>query len=930
VNPSGSHRANSQICFLLYIWHTSRMPKNPLLRGLFFRLSFCFIILLTFLVNSLGPIPTAQAASGELLLPAVGSMVNLSPAYEPPLIKGLRVHQDNPFLFDFILDAGHSGLSGASLKKESDRLIKYFFACLTIPEKDIWVNLSPYEKERIIPQALGQTALGRDLLSQDYILKQLTAPLIYPEKNLGKEFWNRVYAKARQMYGTTQIPVNTFNKVWILADKATVYEQGQTAFIINGHLKVMLDEDYMALKKNHVRSSVASQVVREIIIPEIEKEVNQGNNFAMLRQIFYSQILATWYKKNLKEALLNQVYADRSTVKGVNLNDPSVKEKIYQQYLKAYKKGVFNYIKSEPQEDGPSIPRKYFSGGYSSENFDPVVVTDQMPGSRAMVSNAFSKAGPLYDISADTLLESPNSNSAMTVNRNKALALLSALKSALYIIVGKDDRQMVKVIKQILAEKLKTTKDGMITITPEDVEKIDPRFGAKLKGIIAGHIEDSKGSIELMDRLKRILLENDLLGSIYNDGSIRFEASDIYVGQYIKNHISVARRGVDGEGGSSITLLRLDHITNNEWESIKKKLIKVLGVAAKNGDKIIPLRYDDELIILTGSTQNEINEKIDKMLMMTDAAMSSNTKNFLKFAFISAITGILAYKAHYVYSNSQEFATSLTFSIVAALLAVSYISPSSISRVLKEKRIIRAIKRSLAIKLKSNKYDEITVTPVDIAGTDREAGELLRQFLMLGPIRIAELQKILIRNEVEGTVNPDGSITFEEPYSSIWQYINDNKVIAPLGFHGEGGSSVTLPRLKFIKNIEWTRMSMALTKVLRDKPGANIRILENEGEFSKELVIFTDLKEGEVAWIINNMVLVMDPAMEASPGGIDLNTSNGMQWNVSKEGQGVEMIINPTMLARIKEQGIESLSPVIFKITPVQDIWSLVTPAVKA
>jgi len=139
-----------------------------------------------------------------------------------------------------------------------------------------------------------------------------------------------------------------------------------------------------------------------------------------------------------------------------------------------------------------------------------------------------------------------------------------------------------------------------------------------------------------------------------------------------------------------------------------------------------------------------------------------------------------------------------------------------------------------------------------------------------------------------------------------------------------------LPRLKFIKNIEWTRMSMALTKVLRDKPGANIRILENEGEFSKELVIFTDLKEGEVAWIINNMVLVMDPAMEASPGGIDLNTSNGMQWNVSKEGQGVEMIINPTMLARIKEQGIESLSPVIFKITPVQDIWSLVTPAVKA
>ena len=29
-------------------------------------------------------------------------------------------------------------------------MIKYFFAALTIPDKDIWVNLSPYEKDRMI------------------------------------------------------------------------------------------------------------------------------------------------------------------------------------------------------------------------------------------------------------------------------------------------------------------------------------------------------------------------------------------------------------------------------------------------------------------------------------------------------------------------------------------------------------------------------------------------------------------------------------------------------------------------------------------------------------------------------------------------------------------------------------------------------------
>ncbi len=337
-------------------------------------------------------IPVQQVHAQSLSdLPQPGTMVSISPAFEPILMKGIKVHPENPFLFDFIMDTGSSpsflkeGVRGSSeqLKRASSKLIKYFLASLTIPEKDLWVNLSPYEKDRMIAGNLGQTQMGRDMLAQDYILKQLTASLIYPEKNLGKIFWDKLYAKAQQMYGTTQIPVNTFNKVWIVADKADVLERGDVAYIIGAHLKVMLEEDYLALSHTvipakgridrhsqllagiHNTHSLASQIIKQLVLPSIEQEVNQGKNFAPLRQMFYSMILASWYKMALKDALLTQVYGDKAKVKvGVNAQDPTEKDKIFQQYLKAYKKGVFNYIKEDLNAvTNQPMPRKYFSGG---------------------------------------------------------------------------------------------------------------------------------------------------------------------------------------------------------------------------------------------------------------------------------------------------------------------------------------------------------------------------------------------------------------------------------------------------------------------------------------------------------------------------------------------------------------------------------------
>ena len=271
----------------------------------------------------------AQPAT-VLDLPEPGTMLYVTPDFHPAIIRGVTIDADNPLQFDFLIDTGEQDLDGVDLQRESTRLIKYFLAALTVSEDKMWVNLSPFERDRIIPDEFGRTEMGRDLLAQDYLLKQLTASMIYPEDELGKKFWDRVYQRAQTEFGTTDVPVNTYNKIWIVPETADVVVQGQTVYVVNSRLKVMLEEDYLALEHHsaekpgdtNVLSEVSSQIVREILIPEIEREVNNGRTFSNLRQIYHSMILAIF--NGVRQTVVKQVPNLRRHVRGGVKEKPSV------------------------------------------------------------------------------------------------------------------------------------------------------------------------------------------------------------------------------------------------------------------------------------------------------------------------------------------------------------------------------------------------------------------------------------------------------------------------------------------------------------------------------------------------------------------------------------------------------------------------------
>ncbi|MFH0753149.1 MAG: hypothetical protein V2A70_01120 [Candidatus Omnitrophota bacterium] len=318
--------------------------------------------------------PRCSLAQEVFQLPQPGVAVGLSPAFMPVLLKGIKIHPDNPFRLDFVLDQGDDAsnvrTARSALNDDVNRLIQYFLAALTVPEKDLWVNLSPYEKDRIVPDALGQTEMGRDLLSQDYILKQITASIINPDDKIGKEFWAKVYAQAQAKFGTTDIPVDAFNKVWIMPDKADVFEKDNAVYVTQAKLKVMLDSDYEAMSHAVVgadtrfapTSELSKSVLREIIIPVLENEVNEGRNFARLRQIYNALILAVWFKDKVRSSLLGVAYVDQEKISGIEIQDKHVGEKIWSRYVQAFQHGVFNFIRDDGSE-----PRQYFSGGFSGE-----------------------------------------------------------------------------------------------------------------------------------------------------------------------------------------------------------------------------------------------------------------------------------------------------------------------------------------------------------------------------------------------------------------------------------------------------------------------------------------------------------------------------------------------------------------------------------
>lgn len=258
------------------------------------------------------------------------------------------------------------------INKAIQKSLEHFFIALTMHDDAFWVNLNPDEPERIIAPALADTDLGRIMVNADYRLKEDVAGIINPQNSkTGKEFWKRLYAKAQQLGAADRIPLVT--RLWIVPDKAEVYEKQNQVYITKSRLRVQLEPVYVSQgiifknKREKELQDFASSLIEELVLPQLNKKVNEAYAYADLRDVYNALILAQWYKEKFGSgfnSLLRTVnYHVFDEVETTYISTP---EETYQSYLKSIKDGQYSFSETETfgSPFGMVITtRHYFSGG---------------------------------------------------------------------------------------------------------------------------------------------------------------------------------------------------------------------------------------------------------------------------------------------------------------------------------------------------------------------------------------------------------------------------------------------------------------------------------------------------------------------------------------------------------------------------------------
>jgi hypothetical protein len=230
--------------------------------------------------------PNGQARQG-------GAAINARPGgvdFSTLQLRYLSASAEEGIKYSFQNDVGPNGSDLESAREASDA----FFVWLELDPSQFWVNLNPNEPDRIMDPVLAKTDAGRVLLEADLELKKSMAEAMDPDTQRGREFWTRIV-------NGPDDDICFWMRNWITPNPASVTTSGGDLYILDAPLKVeseaWQDGSNACPGQTEERRKYNEAAIREIVLPEMERSVNEDPEYADLRRVYLSRVAAEWYRQ---------------------------------------------------------------------------------------------------------------------------------------------------------------------------------------------------------------------------------------------------------------------------------------------------------------------------------------------------------------------------------------------------------------------------------------------------------------------------------------------------------------------------------------------------------------------------------------------------------------------------------------------------------
>ena len=328
--------------------------------------------------------------------------------------------------FNFVLKTQSSGekSKAINLKDASALSARSFLTGLSLPNNKFWVNLNPWEPNRITDADLSHTDVGRIMLEADLQMKKDFCKYEDPCKSkIGNKFWKLLGKKHQDLVNDsmkkypgeiqngTNVRFAGVTRHWIVPDKIKAYGSGDEIYIDNSTLNVssepvsehsyydIVNQDTSSISKEcledlnksvKIYGNYTKELEDQLILPLVVRDINSEDAYSELRQVYVSLALAQLCKerensgKDIFSNLINSI-----NLTGLGTNSQWSSNDVWKSYVKSYNEGEYRcwqnntldntYVKDEYIITEMKTESKLYSAGgvdFSRIPADTTIIKD--------------------------------------------------------------------------------------------------------------------------------------------------------------------------------------------------------------------------------------------------------------------------------------------------------------------------------------------------------------------------------------------------------------------------------------------------------------------------------------------------------------------------------------------------------------------------